>query len=223
MNQLKQITEAILFLSPKPVERKGLKRFVEKLIQEHESKSSTVEGKSDEPLASKQISQGANESTGGIEKPEDIDGMLDSILVELQREYQGRGIHILLHDGKVQMVSSPEVTEGVKAFFHQDEDEELSSASREVLAILGYNGPMMRAQIDTLRGVNSSYILRQLLIRGLIDRQLHPRRPQTYLYSISIEFLKYLGLQRIEDLPQYVELHSAFVSANQEDARHSTS
>ena len=83
--------------------------------------------------------------------------------------------------------------------------EELSRAAIETAAIIAYQGPITRAEIEYVRGVNSSFILRGLLMRGLVERIENPKDARSYLYRISFDFLKHLGLTKIEDLPQYQE------------------
>jgi segregation and condensation protein B len=94
---------------------------------------------------------------------------------------------------------------------------ELGRAGLETLAIILYRGPVSRREIDHIRGVNSSFILRSLLIRGLIERAdpstSSTSSPQassgqvvagrSYSYKATLKLLEYLGVTRLEDLPQY--------------------
>jgi len=88
-------------------------------------------------------------------------------------------------------------------FIKEEFKENLSPASLETLSIIVYLGPLSRAEIDYYRGVNSSFILRSLLIRGLIERYSDPKRANVYLYVSSFDLLKYLGVSKKEDLPDY--------------------
>jgi len=63
-------------------------------------------------------------------------------------------------------------------------------------------------EIDNIRGVNSSYILRNLLIRGLIERDIDTRRANAFIYKISFDFLKKMGLSKIDELPEYEKYHN---------------
>jgi segregation and condensation protein B len=78
----------------------------------------------------------------------------------------------------------------------------------ETLAIISYKGPMTRPEIDNIRGVNSSFIIRNLLIRGLIERDLDVKKSNAYVYKISFELLRKLGLEKIEQLPGFQEYNS---------------
>ena len=84
---------------------------------------------------------------------------------------------------------------------------ELTPPSVETLTIIAYRVPITKPAIEQIRGVNCSLILRNLLIRGLIEEHEDKQRLQN-TYTISFEFLRHLGVDRVEDLPQYIELHA---------------
>lgn len=128
-------------------------------------------------------------------------------LRELTHEYADRGFCIMHYDGKYQLGSNPAnahyVTELVKSEF----SEELSRTAMETLAIIAYKGPLTRIQIEYIRGVNSSFILRTLLMRGLVERMDNPKDARSYLYHTSGDFLRHLGVTRREDMPHFEEYH----------------
>ncbi|MEK7503143.1 MAG: SMC-Scp complex subunit ScpB, partial [Patescibacteria group bacterium] len=64
-------------------------------------------------------------------------------------------------------------------------------------------GPVKRSEVEYIRGVNSSFMLRNLLIRGLIERVRDPKDSRSYVYRVSRDFLKFLGITSISDLPEY--------------------
>lgn len=84
----------------------------------------------------------------------------------------------------------------------------LSKAALEVLALVAYLAPVARVEIDAIRGVNSSFTLRNLSMRGLIDRKGNPHDARGYVYEPSMEFLTTLGISHIEKLPGYSELRN---------------
>ena len=84
----------------------------------------------------------------------------------------------------------------IESIQKEELSRELSRASLECLTIVLYRGPLPRREIDEIRGVNSSYTLRALLVRGLIEREDSLYRPTTKL-------LEYLGVTSHEDLPEY--------------------
>ncbi len=131
---------------------------------------------------------------------------VENALMELQNEYRIRGLRILKKSSKVQMVTAPEVAQYTQKLIKSELQEDLSRASLETLAVIAYRGPISRIKIEDIRGVNSSFILRKLLIRGLIERIINPKSRRSFLYRISFDFLKRLGIEKIEDLPDYETL-----------------
>lgn len=126
-------------------------------------------------------------------------------VAELRDELQHHGLTIVTTDTHAQLTTSADVTSYLRQFI-QGETQQLSSAAAETLTIVAYRGPISRLDIETLRGVDCRRMIRQLLARGLIRRQKSPG--QWPRYSITEEFLHYLGLTRREDLPRFEELCS---------------
>ena len=83
---------------------------------------------------------------------------------------------------------------------------ELTRPSIETLTIIAYRGPITKPEIEQIRGVNCSLILRNLLMRGLVEESESVERLQP-VYAISADFLRHLGLHAISDLPDYATLH----------------
>lgn len=130
------------------------------------------------------------------------------VLDELAKEYSEskRGIEIIRKEDKVQMASNPENAEFVEGLVKSELQESLSKATLEVLSVVAYRGPIARAGIEEIRGVNSSFILRNLLMRGLIERVDNPKDSRSYLYKISFDFMKKLGIGDIKELPDFEKL-----------------
>lgn len=129
--------------------------------------------------------------------------------IETLREiYKQRksGLTLVEKKGWIQMVSSAECGEVVAEFLEKEINEKISEASAEVLAIVAYRGPISRAEIDYIRGVNCGFILRGLALRGLIERKNNPLDNRSFIYEVSLDFLKSLGINRIEELKDYAIL-----------------
>ena len=150
-----------------------------------------------EPLTFKKLSKNL-----GVKESE-IKEAVQSLAGDLIGE--NRGLHLIMDDEKVQLATKPEFGKLLEDAVKSELNEELTSASLETLSIIVYSAPISRAEIDYIRGVNSSFILRSLLIRGLVEREPDPRRLNAFVYKPSFEFLKRLGLGRPEDLPEYTE------------------
>ena len=85
-------------------------------------------------------------------------------------------------------------------------NKDLGKATTETLALIIYKGPIKRSEIDNIRGVNSSYILRNLMIRGLIDKEIDTKNSRVNIYKPSFELLSHLGVESIDKLPNYEQV-----------------
>ncbi|MDD2806955.1 MAG: SMC-Scp complex subunit ScpB [Patescibacteria group bacterium] len=129
---------------------------------------------------------------------------------ELMTEYNNddKGIQIQKIDDKVQMVTSGENSKLVKDFIKEETTGELTRASLETLTIIAYRGPINRAELEQIRGVNCAVILRNLLMRGLVEAAEDKKKMQMS-YSITLDFLKFLGINQQSELPDYAKLNSS--------------
>lgn len=134
---------------------------------------------------------------------------LNLILDKLKDEYQSedRGFNIETFGNRYKLVTKKEHKEYYEKLLAEEKNGELSQAALETLAVIAYNSPTTRGYVDDVRGVDSSYQIRKLLYRNLIKevgRSELPGRP--ILYGITDEFLDYLGISSIEDLPELKEV-----------------
>ena len=88
----------------------------------------------------------------------------------------------------------------------EEYERDIGDAGLEVLAVLLYEGPSTRAMIDYIRGVNSSSTLRNLLLRGLVERSGNPEDGREYLYRPTTDLLAHLGSPTRESLPEYATI-----------------
>jgi segregation and condensation protein B len=119
---------------------------------------------------------------------------------------QASGLMLISHQGKIEMATKKELGALVEAFTKSTLQDTLSKAALEVLSIIAYRSPIARSEIEAIRGVNCSYTLRALLIRGLVDRLGNPADARGYVYRPTFAFLESLGLSGIEELPEYATL-----------------
>jgi segregation and condensation protein B len=129
-------------------------------------------------------------------------------LTELGQDRQDTGIVLLEASDGYQLATNSVNSPTIKNFLNADLREHLTDASIEVLAIVAYRQPISRAEIEAIRGVNSQYSLRALLIRGLIEKIPDPHDGRANLYQITTEFLQHLGLTSVDDLPDFNDLTS---------------
>lgn len=132
----------------------------------------------------------------------------EAALAELTAEYSQKngGVEILQLEGKYQMAAAGENSELVAKFLKTEVTGELTRPSLETLTIIAYRGPVSKAELELIRGVNCSLILRNLLMRGLVEAREDKDRGTT-VYQITFEFLKYLGFEQIGELPDFEKLN----------------
>jgi len=113
------------------------------------------------------------------------------------------GLQLIINNTDVILTTKPEHASFVEALIKSSLQENLSKAALEVLAIIAYRAPITRVEIESIRGVNCSVTLRNLLLRDLIERQGNPEDARGYIYTPTFRFLESLGLKNIEALPEY--------------------
>lgn len=128
-------------------------------------------------------------------------GKLVQELKETLKNDPNRGLTLIVNGDEIQLVTKPEVQEIEKKIITEEFREELSPASLETLSLIAYLGPITRPSIDFIRGVNSSFTVRNLLIRGLVERR--SGKGHAYLYHASSNFLSHLGASSTQELPEY--------------------
>jgi segregation and condensation protein B len=123
-------------------------------------------------------------------------------LKELEDSLAGRGLRLQRHAGRVQLTTAAGLASLVERFLGLEATTHLSRAALETLAIIAYEQPVTRPQVDSIRGVNSDSMMKSLLSKGLIlesGRTDGPGRP--ILYATAPEFLQHFGLNSIAELP----------------------
>lgn len=138
----------------------------------------------------------------GAKRPE-----VENSVMILKNKYLGdSGLVIISKDDEIQMATHPDNASFISTLVKSEIQENLSRAALEVLSIVAYRSPISRANIEAIRGVNCSFTLRSLLMRGLLERVENPKDNRGYLYKISFDFLKKLGIDSVEKLPDYENL-----------------
>jgi segregation and condensation protein B len=123
-------------------------------------------------------------------------------LAELELQCRTRGLRLQRHMGRGQLTTAPEAAMLVEKFLGLEASSRLSRAALEALAIIAYQQPVTRPEIDAIRGVNSDGVLKSLLSKGLIQEMGRAERPgRPILYSTTGDFLRHFGLSSIEELP----------------------
>ncbi len=136
---------------------------------------------------------------------------LDTLILELEKRLaaEGRGLTLVHDNEKIQLATKPQFAKLIEGFVKEEMSEDLTPATLEVLSIIAYLGPVSRAQIDYRRGVNSSFTLRNLMLRGLIERLSDPERTNSFLYQPTFEFFRHLGVSGKEGLPDFEKFRTS--------------
>lgn len=126
------------------------------------------------------------------------------LVYKLKQDYEqnNRGLRLNYLGNTFKLTTKQEHKEYYEKLLESPSSNVLSQAALEVLAIVAYNEPITRNQVDEMRGVDSSYILRKLLAKGLlkeVGRSDMPGHP--ILYKTTDDFLDYFGLSTKDDLP----------------------
>jgi len=129
-----------------------------------------------------------------------------SALNVLAAEKKDSGIVLLENNGEYQLSTNSTCSTQVKNFLNAELREKLTDATVEVLAIIGYRQPISKAEIEAIRGVNSQYSLRHLLMRGLIEKISNPADARSFLYQTTTEFLMHMGMRSVSELPEFAKL-----------------
>ena len=151
---------------------------------------------SNKPLSLKQLAKFTN-----VEE-----SVAKQTLEALATERASSGVVILEASGNYQMATNGANAEMVKTFLNSDLREKLTDATVEVLTIIAYRQPISKAEIEAIRGVNSQYSLRHLLMRGLIEKIPNPNDARGSLYQITTDMLQQLGITSVNDLPEFSKL-----------------
>lgn len=135
----------------------------------------------------------------------DVRQAVESLAAE--RNASTSGIHVLINGDDVQLVTNPAYAEIVSAMTAVELDQELTRPSLETLTIIAYRGPVTKPEIEAIRGVNCSLILRNLLMRGLVEERDDAVKMQAS-YRLSADALRFFGVHKVEELPDYGTLHA---------------
>jgi segregation and condensation protein B len=169
-----------------------------------------------EPLSSRKLSQYANLADGTEAR---------TLIRQLNQRYDqdGRAFRVEEVAGGAQLLSRPKFVTWLRRLQYTPAETRLSAPALETLAVVAYRQPVLRANIEAIRGVNCGEILRQLMERDLVrigGRSEELGRP--YLYSTTRHFLQTFGLRSLDDLPRADVLRGATAAGAAQATNHET-
>ncbi len=177
-----------------------------------------------EPVSLKKLAQLLSTEKTAIEKADGASAVkiteeqVKTALAELEKSLQGRGLTLVQTDTEVMLGTANELSPLIEQLTKEELSRDLGKAGLETLSIILYQGPISRADIDYIRGVNSQFILRNLLIRGLAERIDNPKDARSYLYKTTLDLLAHLGVSKIEELPEYEKVRADIESFKNQTA-----
>ena len=134
-----------------------------------------------------------------VKSPEEIEAGLKV----LEGKLQGRGVKLIRIENEVALGTAGKADELIEKLTKEELSRDIGKAGLETLSIIIYRGPISRREIDYIRGVNSTFIIRNLLIRGLVEKVPAEKDQRSFLYKPTLELLSHLGVEKIEDIPEY--------------------
>lgn len=129
--------------------------------------------------------------------------VLEETLQKLAERLKTGATRLSMTNTEVELVTSSELDSLIESVRKDEMKRDIGKAGAETLAIILYRGPVSRAEIDRIRGVNSSFILRNLMVRGLIDREIIRNAA---MFSITPSLLAHLGITNKTELPNYASV-----------------
>lgn len=130
--------------------------------------------------------------------------------LQLQRIYQdrGAGVEIIIDEKQIHLATAASQSDFMREYSESDMQSQLSRPSLETLTIVAYRGPVAKSEIELIRGVNCSVILRNLSIRGLVT-QTTITEAGSPVFAVTTDFLRHLGVSHVKELPEYDRLHDS--------------
>ncbi|MBU0998715.1 SMC-Scp complex subunit ScpB [Patescibacteria group bacterium] len=138
---------------------------------------------------------------------------IETAILNLKTNFTNRGIVLLEKSDEVTLGTMPELSQLIEDLQKEELNKELSKASLETLSIVLYKNGASRAEIDYIRGVNSSFTLRALSVRGLIEKTMDSKDNRRYIYKPSFDTLSFMGIKSVEELQDYGEVSQAVETA----------
>lgn len=127
-------------------------------------------------------------------------------LQTLQTSLRERGIRLVIEGEYAGLATAPELRELIDSIRKDELEGPLGKAGLETLAIVIYRGPLSKAEIEYIRGVNCASILRSLTMRGLIEKVENPNDKRSFLYRGTPELPATLGLESLADAPDFASI-----------------
>jgi len=134
---------------------------------------------------------------------------IQETILNLKTSLENRGVALIENNEEITLGTAPELSALIEDLQKEELNKDLSKASLETLSIILYKNGVSRAEIDYIRGVNSSFTLRALSVRGLVEKTTDAKDNRKYIYKPSFELLSFMGVKSVEELPDYAEVNNS--------------
>lgn len=137
----------------------------------------------------------------------------ENILVaisELEKKLEERGVRLIRKNDEVTLGTAPQISELIEKITKEELSKDIGKAGMETLSTILYYGPISRRDIDYIRGVNSTFIIRNLLVRGLIEKTENEKDQRIFMYKPTFDLMAFLGITKVENLPDYEKIREEF-------------
>jgi segregation and condensation protein B len=131
------------------------------------------------------------------------EGDVRDALTTLETTLAGRGIVLIKNGDEVMLATHPEMGDLILDIKKQELSDPLSKAALETLTIILYKDGATKPEIDFIRGVNSGFMLRNLLIRGLVEKVPNEDDKRVTKYRATFDTMRYLGISTVTELPHF--------------------
>jgi len=156
-----------------------------------------------EPVSVKKLADSLKVSTPEVQESLEL----------LKASLEGRGVAIQENGDEVMLVTARDYSLIISELQKEELKKDLSKASLETISIILYKNGASRGEIDYIRGVNSSFILRALAVRGLIQKTLDPKDNRRMIFKPSFDLLSFMGVESVSQLPNFSEVNNSINSA----------
>lgn len=163
-----------------------------------------------EPISFKKLEDIFSSSSKASEGQEKVgrEEIVEAV-VRLKESLANRGIVLMENGEEIVLATAPEMSSLIEELQKEELNKNLSKSALETLSIVLYKNGATRSLIDYVRGVNSSFTLRALSIRGLVEKIPDPKDNRKYIYKPSFELLSFMGVKNVEELPDFNEVNNS--------------
>ncbi len=136
---------------------------------------------------------------------------INKAITVLNASLSERGVVLVELNDSIALRTAPEYSDTLLELRKEELSKDIGKAGLETLSVIVYQSPITRAGVDYIRGVNSTFIIRNLMVRGLIEKKSNPKDTRSFLYRPTFSLLSLLGISNITELPEYEDVQKEII------------